>query len=350
MSEERSAKLKLKRKKCVTPAQSGKATEVKLQPSSAPNVRQDFTGSWFDEIELTAAEQIWKRVLNCVYPDLSSVDWGALPCLPDVNLEMCKKEVERVNTEVFKVGDVDFEWVALPPAFTVGGKEKSGVPESEDNLLNIKHMTKPKADKLPDNVQQRKSTELLSKEGEIATSSEDLAKKTGCPPTPQTSTSTKNVLLHPQWKSQCSTTDSVAKINLSSKSVREPQKSQKVSSRTHGSTKHTREPLTSQKPNINLWATVTSMKSNTMIQGNKESKGPGTEAKPRPNDVVMEEASEGSSTGQKKKESIEKSADTTGALDSCPICLMQFTRQFSQLDMDSHLAQCLSETTVDVVW
>ncbi|GCC23539.1 hypothetical protein chiPu_0001936 [Chiloscyllium punctatum] len=37
-------------------------------------------------------------------------------------------------------------------------------------------------------------------------------------------------------------------------------------------------------------------------------------------------------------------------LESCPMCLMQFPAGFSVLEVDNHLAKCLSESTEDVIW
>ncbi|XP_068199900.1 uncharacterized protein si:ch73-70k4.1 [Antennarius striatus] len=37
-------------------------------------------------------------------------------------------------------------------------------------------------------------------------------------------------------------------------------------------------------------------------------------------------------------------------LQSCPMCLLKFPAGFPQMDCDSHLAQCLSDMTVDVTW
>ncbi|XP_062046290.1 Fanconi anemia core complex-associated protein 20 isoform X2 [Lepus europaeus] len=38
------------------------------------------------------------------------------------------------------------------------------------------------------------------------------------------------------------------------------------------------------------------------------------------------------------------------ALRSCPMCQREFGPGLAQLDIDSHLAQCLAESTEDVVW
>ncbi|MCJ8734560.1 hypothetical protein PDJAM_G00236860 [Pangasius djambal] len=37
-------------------------------------------------------------------------------------------------------------------------------------------------------------------------------------------------------------------------------------------------------------------------------------------------------------------------LECCPMCLMPFPAQFSQMECDGHLAQCLSEMNADVMW
>ncbi|XP_005339287.2 Fanconi anemia core complex-associated protein 20 isoform X2 [Ictidomys tridecemlineatus] len=38
------------------------------------------------------------------------------------------------------------------------------------------------------------------------------------------------------------------------------------------------------------------------------------------------------------------------ALQSCPMCQKEFSPGLAQLDVDSHLAQCLAESTDDVAW
>ncbi|XP_073441502.1 Fanconi anemia core complex-associated protein 20 isoform X2 [Dendrobates tinctorius] len=336
MSDERSAKLKLKRKKCVTAAQVGQEVEVTLQPSSALGLRQDFTGSWFDEIELTAAEQIWKQVVSSAYPDPHSVDWHAVPSLPFVNLKMSRKEKEMINTEVFKVGNKNFEWVALPSFITTNNAEKPCVQEIEGS---VEHINKSSPDIILEKQisNSRKPTVLLNEQvGLPVYSGERNAQDL---PTPQDA-STNFVMLPPM--SQKSAKENPTKpqtlLKGSSKNILYPRTSQK------SSTKRNKEQHQATQK-TNLWTTVSSLKSNKIAQE------PKTEAKPHFNVLLVdEETSEGSSKENTKKKSAKKAADVTNSFDNCPICLMSFPKQFSQLDMDSHLAQCLSETTVDVVW
>lgn len=43
-------------------------------------------------------------------------------------------------------------------------------------------------------------------------------------------------------------------------------------------------------------------------------------------------------------------ADPAQTLQSCPLCQADFAPGLAQLDIDSHLAQCLADSTEDVVW
>ncbi|KAM6216875.1 Fanconi anemia core complex-associated protein 20 [Rhynchocyon petersi] len=47
-----------------------------------------------------------------------------------------------------------------------------------------------------------------------------------------------------------------------------------------------------------------------------------------------------------EKPSVEKKP----ALTCCPMCLVEFSATLSQLDIDAHLAQCLAESTDDIMW
>ncbi|XP_008850859.1 Fanconi anemia core complex-associated protein 20 isoform X2 [Nannospalax galili] len=44
------------------------------------------------------------------------------------------------------------------------------------------------------------------------------------------------------------------------------------------------------------------------------------------------------------------SVQSPPVLQSCPMCQKEFAPTLAQLDVDSHLAQCLTESTKDVVW
>ncbi|CAH2320003.1 Fanconi anemia core complex-associated 20 [Pelobates cultripes] len=71
-------------------------------------------------------------------------------------------------------------------------------------------------------------------------------------------------------------------------------------------------------------------------------------------DIVMKDLEEednwGDSEVKETDQSAPRAAENVDLLENCPMCLKQFSKGLSQLDIDSHLAQCLSEATVDVIW
>ncbi|TRZ17502.1 hypothetical protein HGM15179_009614 [Zosterops borbonicus] len=67
-------------------------------------------------------------------------------------------------------------------------------------------------------------------------------------------------------------------------------------------------------------------------------------------EVPAEKPRLGSAAGaESHEENMENQSEATSALDSCPMCLMQFSGRLSQLDIDGHLARCLSESADDVM-
>lgn len=50
------------------------------------------------------------------------------------------------------------------------------------------------------------------------------------------------------------------------------------------------------------------------------------------------------------KENPVQQSEGSSTLDSCPMCLIRFSETLSQLDIDGHLARCLSESTDDITW
>ncbi|XP_026718337.1 Fanconi anemia core complex-associated protein 20 [Athene cunicularia] len=54
--------------------------------------------------------------------------------------------------------------------------------------------------------------------------------------------------------------------------------------------------------------------------------------------------------GTESCKKMENPSEASSTLESCPMCQMDFSRTLSQLDIDGHLARCLSESTDDVVW
>ncbi|XP_077313789.1 Fanconi anemia core complex-associated protein 20 [Lithobates pipiens] len=379
MTEERAAKLKLKRKKCSTTVQGAQETEIKLQSLPALDLRQNFAGSWFDEIDLTTAEQLWKQVLTCMSTDPRSVGWRSVPGLPDFTHQVARQGQEKTTVlEVFEVGHQSFEWFPLPTAIpSIVSKESCTADlrhEPSQSNDREKQLAEPMLSKSrtqsPQSLNAVNNLELSflvtgSKKNELfcnKNSTEDHEELQ--------SGATKNI--KELMAFQRSTTDGVKAPLASQKSfiknikvpqnlqkdlvdaIKEPKTSQKRSKKAiqglhvsqKGSEKNAREPQAITKQTVYLWPTVTLAKNS---KGKEEPEW----AKKTSDFTDVMDIEEPVSASEGKLQVMQESADKTeaaGSLDSCPICLMQFPKQFAQLDMDSHLAQCLSETTVDVVW
>ncbi|XP_035759480.1 Fanconi anemia core complex-associated protein 20 [Egretta garzetta] len=54
--------------------------------------------------------------------------------------------------------------------------------------------------------------------------------------------------------------------------------------------------------------------------------------------------------GTESCKTTEDQSEGPSTLDSCPMCLIRFSGTLSQLDIDGHLARCLSESADDVMW
>ncbi|XP_072283261.1 Fanconi anemia core complex-associated protein 20 [Pyxicephalus adspersus] len=379
MSEEKTAKLKLKRKKCVNAGPGPQSMEIKLQSVPVVDIRQSSTGSWFDKIDLTTAEQQWKQVLTSVSADIRSLGWGSLPGLPQFTRQFAGKGEKTTVKEVFEVGHQSFEWfsfpTALPPTVTL---QSCTTDLKNETAQNNEHVAEPPVSKPgnqsppPPNVGNPLEINLIvpgSKDYDQVGNKnlpqhqkvlergatmnlktpmifQKSSKESGKAPTGLQKSSIKNLKVLQKGLEE---------------SIKDPQTSQKRSKKAFkghnvlqkGSAKNAREPQLMPKQTLTLWPSVTSAKNNQTKEASKQAELPASETS-ECNDIVMhneeEPVSAGGDTRHVMQESAEKATEAAGSLQNCPICLVQFPKQFSQLDMDSHLAQCLSETTVDVVW
>ncbi|XP_009080242.1 PREDICTED: Fanconi anemia-associated protein of 20 kDa [Acanthisitta chloris] len=67
-------------------------------------------------------------------------------------------------------------------------------------------------------------------------------------------------------------------------------------------------------------------------------------------EFLEKESPRGSKPGPESCEKVENQSEGSSALESCPMCQVQFSGRLSQLDIDAHLAKCLSESAGDVMW
>ncbi|KAM8927649.1 Fanconi anemia core complex-associated protein 20 [Pelodytes ibericus] len=299
MSAEKAAKLKLKKKSTTTSPYIQDAGN-RLQPGAGVSLRGSVTGSWLDEIDLTGAEQMWRQILRAVHPDLTDLGWDSVPSLP----EFSKQDVKNTNKktgvmEEFNVGQEKIEWVTFPTG-------------------------------LPDHTSQQNSDDI---EDNHAILKQSNASDLGMP----SLTDLKAV----ECAGKVESRPHVDVVKLKSKPALKKT-----------STQHMRKSqLSGQRTLENLYfaKTLEDNKARTL----KREKARAVH-RPEGNDVVMldlsEEDIEVRGPREQESEGAHRSDDTPGSLEKCPMCTMQFNTGFSQLDIDSHLAQCLANSAMDVMW
>ncbi|KAM4703442.1 Fanconi anemia core complex-associated protein 20 [Rhinophrynus dorsalis] len=298
MSEERAAKLKLKRRK-VSTAHDSQGPGGTMHPGVPLSVRRSSSGSWLDEINLTASEKMWKQILQAAHPDLKSLSWEALPSLPNFENKDNGK-VEKENVEVFKAGERTFEWVPFPtdPISRIVDQNAT-VQESTTELTVCQDQNTERSNVSVSIGPGTPVPELEKTVVEVQkTSASDVSKRKN-----------KNVPKNP-----------------SSQNIGQSESSKK-------------------KPLCKLFSTKTKIDDKI-----KHFSGEAHTSDVVMQDVEVDDITTCASTSQEVDGRTNAATEVMGALENCPMCLKQFPKGSSQLDIDSHLAQCLSESTVDVIW
>ncbi|XP_053545842.1 Fanconi anemia core complex-associated protein 20 [Bombina bombina] len=310
MSEDRAAKLKLKRRKGCA-AQDAQVSVAGLQ-AVAPVPRRSSTSSWFDEIELTGSQQMWKQVLNAAFPDLKSISWDAVPSLPNFGDQVVENEKAKHNCKVFSIGEKKFKWDPFP--------DFPGNQSSDQTLINIQDND----DGLGCNEKRR---EHLEENFHTAVQKQSLV---GITENPEKRLNCEQICNLPEQNNKTVSTKSSEKIVVGLKTTKKPSLHKQTSTKN---TKQDKIRTLSQKPDKKI-------KQNLQTQ-------------PKPDVIMVDISDDDAGTSSAAPQTLEKDidkADGAKTLASCPICLMQFPKPLSQLDIDSHLAQCLSETTIDIMW
>ncbi|CAH2320001.1 Fanconi anemia core complex-associated 20 [Pelobates cultripes] len=264
--------------------------------------RRNSTGSWFDEIELTAAEQMWRQVLRSANPNLTNLGWESVPSLPDFgnkNTETTSEESD--GCDVFNIGQDEFKWVPFP-------KELPGSPlyQNSGNMQDC-HAANNQTESLQDDLG--------------ITSAKDL-------------------------ESECSVYQLKSKLSVVKQEIHPPKEISSQNLRRQISGNQALSKMDSTKmfeyDRIQNKSQDLYLKVDTQVQKTENT------------DIVMKDLEEednwGDSEVKETDQSAPRAAENVDLLENCPMCLKQFSKGLSQLDIDSHLAQCLSEATVDVIW
>uniref|UniRef100_A0A8C3N2M8 Uncharacterized protein n=2 Tax=Thraupidae TaxID=400783 RepID=A0A8C3N2M8_GEOPR len=275
--------------------------------------------SWFEKEELNECEKTWLLLLKDISQDSECTNWDTVPSFPEF-LEKKQQEKSPEHQEVFTVGTKDFQWVSFPSFH----QEKCLNPtdlssqqptQSQSNEL---HKEQGQADKL-------KSLSSIAEKTCRGTSRDEAKPASGAD------------------------TRGVSELDVSPKPCQVPGHSSSAQPSVL-----VQSPAEALGPQQQLTGTVQNSRADRREKGEEkpqiqthQGELPAGEA----TGVPVEKPGLGSTPGaESHEEKMENQSEARSALDSCPMCLMQFSGRLSQLDIDGHLARCLSESADDVMW
>ncbi|XP_078498587.1 Fanconi anemia core complex-associated protein 20 isoform X2 [Lissotriton helveticus] len=297
-----------------------------LSKRTALQLRQSVESCyWLGAKELNEAENVWKEVLNAAYPDLKSRNWESIPNLPAFPETSSEKDKNAQRTEVFQVGLKEFEWTPFP----------SVIQEQEVHsvICDLVQRAPSPPDRQTAEVLPQKPMVLASERGNpfredrTEHSPAEQSKKH----IPKLSRKGKTEMAKPskpRIPTQSSQKKGITKISVD---LQDP---------------HQQMPSQNAKK-VSGFERL--FKSNSQSE-RKETEGMPPTARPVDPVTVEEEISVIEDGKCAPFIPIEKDVEESTCLKSCPMCCLQFPEQFSPLDIDSHLAMCLSESTEDIMW
>lgn len=367
MSDEKYAKLKLKRRKpthqpLVNSRDNINNFEKQISLENEVSKKQEpvektseSTFSWLSQTRLNETEKPWYLVLKAACPDIKLKHLENVPDFPVFNQENAKMEKCQMEPEIFTLGTNVFAWVPFPPFYN---PEVHVLPEEES---------------LPS---EKSTAEAHSLTGQ----SNSVTKHENC------MSHTKNKLPSFSKKSiwakdriQLNGTDPAEMMEnpflggIDKKLHFETSAMENKDPRWHRDLRQTAEMLTGiVSSDITGSAALPNDKSgkspgihcfsDQKSKGEKVSLGSispvGTASTEKDASVILIEDSPDPAVGKQTcsnsnpdtEHSSKEANAKTVALLSCPMCVQQFPNGFTQLDIDSHLAKCLSESTEDVMW
>ncbi|RLV95063.1 hypothetical protein DV515_00012939 [Chloebia gouldiae] len=310
MCEEGAAKLRLKPR--AAPSARGRERSPGPEPRArlqAPTVRC----SWFEKEELNECEKTWLLLLKDISQDSQCTNWDTVPSFPEF-LEKKQQERSPEHQEVFTVGTKDFQWVPLPSFH----KEKCLNPKD----LSSQQPTQSQSNEL------HKGHGQTDKLKSLSFTAEKTCRGTS---TDQTKTASG------------ADTKGVSELDVSPKSGKLPGHSSSAQPSALA-----QSPAEALSPQQQHTGTVESSRAGRKGKGEeKPQMQPQQGELPAP----VENPRLGSAPGAEGyEEKVQNQSEAAAALDSCPMCLMQFSGRLSQLDIDGHLARCLSESADDIMW
>ncbi|XP_062449620.1 Fanconi anemia core complex-associated protein 20 [Rhea pennata] len=316
MSQEGAAKLRLKPRKA--------PPDRRREPSPGqdpPGRRQTLADRWsqFEKDDLSECEKTWISLLKAVNQDLKCTNWQTVPSFPEF-FGKSSEEQHRQHS-VFKIGMKDFQWISFPSFH----KEKHLKPKD----LSLSQLTESQTDHLLKEYSQVDEPKSLF----------STAEKTCC------------VTIKDQSRNVAGkNSKGISKLGVNPESSKLTQHKYSTyhlatlqsSAETLGFQQYCRETIQNSKENRKENnSSVSQLQTYRSNVSSGEARSMPAERSSLPVSMPGTESC---------KEKTEDRSEGTLTLDSCPMCLIQFSGTLSQLDIDGHLARCLSESTDDVMW
>ncbi|KAM6046576.1 Fanconi anemia core complex-associated protein 20 [Chlamydotis macqueenii] len=316
MSEEGVAKLRLKPRKA--PPACSREPSPDREP---PRRRQTLTDrcSWFEKEDLTECEKTWILLLKDISQDLQCTNWPTAPSSPEF-FRKSSEEESLQKQEVFTIGMKDFQWVSFP-SFC---KEKCQKPKD----LSSHQLSQSQIDHLRKGQGQAEKLKIL----------------------PSTAEETYCVTIAGQAKNTAAEdTKGISKLAVSPKSCKLTQ--HRSSTHNLASSQSSAKAFSFQQ---HCRGTVQNSRENTKENDRRELQIPAHQGSVSSGEARCMPAEEKAPLvgvpGTESCKTTEHQSEGSSALDSCPMCLINFSGTLSQLDIDGHLARCLSESADDVTW
>ncbi|XP_076212457.1 Fanconi anemia core complex-associated protein 20 [Aptenodytes patagonicus] len=316
MSQEGAAKLRLKPRKA-PPACSREPSPGR----ESPRRRQTLPDrcSWFEKEDLSECEKPWILLLKDISQDLQCTNWQTVPSFPEFFGK--SSEEDSLRKQVFTIGMKDFQWVSFP-SFC---KEKCLNPKDlsshqlTQSQINHLHKGRGQADKL-------KSLPSTAEKTCCVTITDQAKNMVG--------NDTKGISeldASPKSRKLTQHRSSTHHLTLSQSSG----KAFSFQQHYRGAVQNSRE---NRKENDRKELQIQTHQGNISFG----------EARYAPAEKKLPLVSVPGTESCKEK--TENQSEGLSTLDSCPMCLIHFSGTLSQLDIDGHLARCLSESVDDVMW
>ncbi|XP_067826344.1 uncharacterized protein [Heptranchias perlo] len=385
MAEEK--KLKLKRKRVTAQprrelnpnprltdliAQTGSLPQndpPRKQPGAERKELPSAVSTWLEDDDLNETDHIWALLIRSVYPDTKVSDWKtvSVPDLPP-SPDKTPKSTEPVATETFSVGKDLFTWIPFPPAckaVALEARRKSQpYPSWGDDAAGqgaVMDATEPQTGR----------SQLSLSEMEWHEDIFSSIDATNCPVFTKESDN--------RWAKGY-----LGNVKPEDVFGADPTRIFTV----HAASKHTKSyPVDERHGRGHMRADVIHSPVVSLQRNEREPKQsvPELQSNPKPHngktkqhkmatggtlcavkddvDIITGEhqdhsftagglcaTSELSAEGAVNKWRPDSQAEGRLELESCPMCLVRFPAGFTLLEVDSHLAKCLSESTEDVIW